>query len=144
MGCARGSCPARDRVLAGHRGLVVAARTQNGTSDRNSALLVLALVFFLRAALDPWDNIYYFVPFMFTVMTYEDPSGFPKLSWLYAILLLIIVPLKGPLHPLGANGVAAVFAVFALLTIAYFARRVFFPDRSGARRPYAAVSRSPT
>jgi hypothetical protein len=117
---------------------------RDGTSDRNGALLVLALVFFLRAALDPWDNIYYFVPFMFTVMTYEDPAGFPKLSWLYAILLLIIVPLKGPLHPLGANAVAAVFAVFALLTIAYFARRVFFPDRSGARRPYAAVSRSPT
>jgi hypothetical protein len=117
---------------------------RDGTSDRNSALLVLALVFFLRAALDPWDNIYYFVPFMFTVMTYEDPAGFPKLSWLYAILLLVIVPLKGPLHPLGANAVAAVFAVFALLTIAYFARRVFFPNRSGARRSYAAVSRSPT
>ena len=38
---------------------------------------MLALVFFLRAALDPGDDLYYFTPFMLTIMAYEDAQGFP-------------------------------------------------------------------
>lgn len=110
----------------------------------NDALMALALVFFLRAAVDPWDNIYYFVPFMLTLMTYEEPPGFPKLSWLYTILIVVIVPSQGVLSGLSQNGRAAVFAVFAVLTIAYFAWRAFFPDRPIGGPGYAAASRSPT
>lgn len=110
----------------------------------NDALMALALVFFLRAALDPWDNIYYLVPFMLTLMTYEEPPSFPKLSWLYAILIVVIVPSPGVLGGLSQNAHAAVFAVFALLTIAYFGWRLLFPDSQVGERLYATVSRSPT
>jgi hypothetical protein len=109
----------------------------------NDALMALALVFFLRAALDPWDNIYYLGPFMLTLMTYEEPPGFPKLSWLYSILIVVIVP-QGLLGGLNQNAHAAVFAVFAVLTIAWFGWRAFFPDRPMSGRIYAAASRSPS
>lgn len=105
------------------------------------ALLTLALVFFLRAALDPWDNGYYFAPFMLSVMAYDDRGGFPLLSWIYAITILIIVPI-GVLKGLGNDGHAAVFAVWALGTIAFLAWRAFVPDRREADPVYAAASRS--
>ena len=69
----------------------------------NSALMAMALLFFLRAALDPWDNIYYMLPFLLTILTYENAPGFPKLSWLFTILMVVIVPIHGLLHPLGVN-----------------------------------------
>ena len=108
------------------------------------ALIMLSLVFFLRAALDPWDDLYYFAPFILTIMAYEDAHGFPILTWAFGILLVVVVPPTGALAGLGDNGHAAAFAVFALATIAYFARRAFFPDRRVRGRLYAAVSRSPT
>lgn len=108
-----------------------------------AALTILALVFFLRAALDPWDNGYYFVPFMLTLMAYEDGTGgFPKLSWAFAIMLVIVVPPAGPLAGLGDNGHAAVFGVWALAVIAFFGLRAFGGGRPRARRLYAAASRS--
>jgi hypothetical protein len=108
-----------------------------------SALMILALVFFLRAVLDPWDNGYYFVPFMLTVMAYEDlTGGFPKLSWSFVVMLLIFVPPEGLLNALGDNGHAAVFAVWALATIAYFGWRAFSSERAPTGRLYAAASRS--
>lgn len=110
-----------------------------------AALLMLALVFFLRASLDPWDNGYYYAPFMLAVMTYEDGrGGFPVLSWAYAIMLVIFVPISGVLRGLGQNGHAAVFAVWALATIAFFARRAFGTERARSAPPYTAASRSPT
>lgn len=109
----------------------------------SQVLLALALLFFLRAAVDPWDNIYYLAPFMLAVMTYEDPPGFPKLSWLYAILIIVIVPPQGALKGLGLNAQAAVFAVFALLTIAYFGWRAFSSKGAESSRVYAAAKGAP-
>lgn len=97
------------------------------------ALIVLALLFFLRCALDPWDNLYYYAPFMLAVMTYET-TGFPRLSWLYAILLPIVVPPHGLLHGLGANLQAAAYAAFALPTIAWLAWRSMSPRTPAAER----------
>lgn len=124
--------------------LRVRRRRKPPSLDR--VLLALALLFFLRAAVDPWDNIYYLAPFMLAVMTYEDPPGFPKLSWLYAILIVVIIPPQGLLKGLGFNAQAGVFAAFALLTIAYFGWRAFSPQGSESEsgRVYAAASGSPT
>lgn len=106
------------------------------------ALLALALVFFLRAALDPWDNLYYFAPFMLTLTVYEEPPGFPRLTWLYVILLVIVVPAAGVLSGLGADGHAAVFTAFALITIAWLIRRLFLPDGATTRIAYPIASGS--
>jgi hypothetical protein len=108
-----------------------------------TALMMLALVLFLRAVLDPWDNNYYFVPFMLALMTYEDGAGgFPKLSFAFAVMLVIVVPPEGLLNGLGDNGHAAVFAIWALAVIAYFGRRAFTAQRPHAEWFYAAASRS--
>ena len=119
-------------------------RGQRVRPGRRNTLIMLALVFFLRAALDPWDVLYYFAPFMLTIMAYEDRQGFPMLTWAYGILLVVVVPPSGLLSGLGTNGHAAAFAVFALATIAWFGWRAFFPDRPVSGRLYAAASRSPT
>lgn len=107
-----------------------------------TALTILALVFFLRAALDPWDNVYYFAPFILTIMAYEDANGFPRLSWAFVIMVVVIVPVAGLLSGLGDNGHAAVFGIWALGVIAYLARRAFVPDRTETGPLYAAASRS--
>lgn len=99
-------------------------------------LLALGLLFFLRAALDPWDNIYYLTPFLLTIFVYEDPPGFPKLSWLYAILIVVIVPPAGVLRPLGRTAHAAVFSAFAVVTIAWLGWEAFARTRSEHRELY--------
>ena len=89
------------------------------------AMAALALVLFLRCALDPWDNVYYMAPFMLAVMVLEDPPGFPALTWLCALATLIVVPPYGVLHSLGSTAQAATFTVFALVTIAWLGRLAF-------------------
>lgn len=59
-------------------------------TDRQ-ALLLLALVLLLRAALDPEDNIYYHVPFLFALMAYEQ-GRVPRLTTLATVALLAIIP----------------------------------------------------
>lgn len=100
-------------------------RRRSGPPRAERALMTLALLLFLRCALDPWDNLYYFTPFMLAVMTLENARGFPKLTWIYAILLVIVVPISGVLHGLGHGGEAVAFAIFALPTIAWFGWRAF-------------------
>src|SRR5579875_1619670 len=147
----RGSWPVRE----GHVILVLAAwaasgawwwvcvRGRAGRPDRRSALMALALVLFLRAALDPWDNLYYFTPFMLAIMVSEDPGGFPRLSWCFVVLLVVMVPPEGPLYALGANGHAAAFGAFALATIAWLARRAFSVPAAASCGPAYAAAVSP-
>ncbi len=108
----------------------------------SDALLALALVLFLRAALDPWDNLYYFAPFMLTLTVYNEPPGFPKLTLLYVVLLPVMVPSSGPLTGLGPNGHAAAFAAFSLITIVWLVQRLFTTDRAPATIGYEIASGS--
>ena len=117
-----------------------------GAPERPTAgdtMIVLALVLFLRAVLDPWDDLYYFTPFMLALVTYEDAAGgFPKLTWGFALMLVVVVPPAGLLAGLGDNGHAAVFALWALGVIAYLARRAIGVARPRTTRAYAAPSGS--
>jgi hypothetical protein len=103
-------------------------------SDRVSqALLLLALVFFLRAALDPWDNIYYHVPFLFALMAYEvHERRRPWLTGLYTVALVVVAPVGG-VPPMAHDVQAAVYAVFALVTIAWIGTKLIRPG--SVRRP---------
>jgi hypothetical protein len=105
-------------------------RGHERTLHLRDVLAMLALIFFLRAALDPWDNIYYFAPFMLALAVYEDPPGFPKLTWLFAIGLVFVVPPWGVFKSLGHDSRAGVFTGFALLTILWFGWRAFRADRA--------------
>jgi hypothetical protein len=57
-------------------------------------LLLLALVFLLRAAMDPWNNIYYCLPFLMTVYALELGRA-PRWSFAATILMVAITI---PLH----------------------------------------------
>jgi hypothetical protein len=95
------------------------------------ALLLLALVLLLRAALDPWNNLYYHVPFLFALIAYEVRSGrMPLLTVCYSLLLLTFVPVKGVPH-MPPDAHAAAYAVIVLPTIGWLAARLFLP--AGAR-----------
>lgn len=116
-----------------------------GRSERpelRTVLMALALIFFLRAVLDPWDNIYYLAPFMLTILTIDDPPGFPRLSWVYTILIVLIVPPAGVLRPLGHTGHGLIFTAFALLTIGWFGRNAFARSEVPDGGRYAASAGS--
>ena len=103
------------------------------------ALAMLALVLFLRAALDPWDNAYYLAPFMLAVAVYEDRPGFPRLTWLCALAILVTVVPDWQEHGLPADAQAAAFSVFALITIAWFGRLAFRSSAEPDALAYAAA-----
>ncbi len=59
-------------------------------------LLLLVLVLLLRAALDPWDNLYYNFPFLLALLAYEaHVRRLPVLSIIYSVLLVFIAPVRG-------------------------------------------------
>jgi hypothetical protein len=107
------------------------------TSD---ALLLLALVLLLRAALDPWNNLYYHVPFLFALMAYEAREGrAPLLTLAYTVVLLIVVPIGGVPH-MSPDLRAAVYAAVVLPTIAWLGVRLYGP---GAASPRLLARRQP-
>ncbi|MGO9754095.1 MAG: hypothetical protein ACLP8S_25530 [Solirubrobacteraceae bacterium] len=102
------------RNAAGSNGSMPAA----ATSD---ALLMLALVLLLRAALDPWNNLYYHVPFLLALLAYEVWSGrMPRLSVVCSILLFVVTaPLVLP-H-MGNDARAAAYAAIVIPMIGWMA-----------------------
>jgi hypothetical protein len=89
--------------------------------EPTEALLLLMLVMFLRAALDPWDNLYYQTPFLFAMMAYESRRP-PKLTAVMTCLLVLIVPPKilGGSRPFEA----ALYTALAVPTITLLGIRV--------------------
>ena len=104
---------------------------QAGASRLPQALLLLTLVLLLRAALDPWDNLYYHLPFVLSLAAYEASMGRkPMLALTCSIVLVIVVPIG--LLPISGNVRAATYAVVVLPMLAWLAGRLFWP-RSGYR-----------
>ncbi len=94
------------------------------------ALLLLALVLLARSALDPWDNVYYHVPFLFALVAYEVSIGrMPLLSTLYTLLILIVVPVAGVPH-MSTDLRAACYAAMVVPTFGWMAAKLYFPKRS--------------
>jgi hypothetical protein len=92
-------------------------------SDRpwEQALLLLALVLLLRCVLDPVDNGYYHVPFLFALVSYEalQARGFPKASIIAsAVLWLDVNHIWADGHRDLAN---AIYLAWALPTLAWMA-----------------------
>jgi hypothetical protein len=104
------------------------------------ALLLLALVLLLRAALDPQDNLYYHIPFLFALLAFEVRSGrTPLLMGAYTIALLVVVHGAVPISP---DLRAALYTALVLPMIAWLAARIYLPSgalgRLRARRQMPA------
>jgi hypothetical protein len=90
---------------------------QSGASSTADALALLALVLLLRAALDPWNNAYYHLPFLLALLAYETCSGrMPRVSVLCtALLFTVAAPLMLPHLSNDARAVAYTAVVIPLI-----------------------------
>jgi hypothetical protein len=84
-------------------------------------LLLLALVFLLRAAMDPWDNIYYSLPFLMTLYTLELGRA-PR--WSFAATV-IMVAITVPLHTSTLDSRAIAYQLGVVPIIIGLSLRVF-------------------
>jgi hypothetical protein len=120
------------------------------TRTQEQLLLLLVLVLLLRAALDPWDNLYYHFPFLLALLVYEAQTRrWPVLSMIYSVLLVFIAPVRGlatlalliPVHFLAhpsAELQAAAYTLVMVPTIIWLASRLYF-----GRAPAAGTSSRP-
>jgi hypothetical protein len=100
---------------------------QPTASRAPEALLLLALVLLLRAALDPWNNVWYHIPFLFALLAFEIRSGrTPLVMAACTIALLIVVPVRSV--PMSTDLRAAVYAAIVLPMIAGLAMRLYLPS----------------
>jgi hypothetical protein len=114
-------------------------------SRRADALLLLALLLLLRCWLDPWDNVYYPLPFVFALLAWETsvarraPIGAAAAT---AATWLIFWYL--PNH-IGADAQAISFLVPSTLSLAAIGSVVYRvrPLRRAAPTPAALLSRAP-
>ena len=105
------------------------ARKPIGRDATTEAVLLLALVLLLRAALDPWNNIYYELGFVLALMTYEVLSGrTPIVTFAYSVAIVLVVPVAF-IH-MQPDLRAALFAAMAVPTIAWLAAMIYLPDRA--------------
>jgi hypothetical protein len=95
---------------------------------RADPLMLMALLFALRCALDPWDIFYYAEPFLLTLTAWESLAHRrPPVISLLAGLAVWFVFLKVPGH-VSADQSALVFAALAVPGIAALAIGVFRPS----------------
>jgi hypothetical protein len=106
------------------------ARARRWPNAPRDALLLLALVMLLRAALDPWNNLYYHVPFLVALTAYEVRNGrMAVITFLYTFALLIVVPIGG-LH-MSYDLRAAAYAAVVVPTIGWMAWRLYSGSGNG-------------
>lgn len=106
------------------------------------ALLLLSLVMLVRAALDPWNNLYYHVPFLLALAAHEVyVRKVPLLTLGYSYLLLMIVPVGGALDM--PNDVhAAVYAGVAVPTMVWMASKLYGGRAVSRSQAHAEPSRA--
>ncbi len=122
-------------LLAVPLAALFAARLRRGRVGRTDALALLALLLLLRGLLDPWNSIYYVLPAILALVSWEALSrpGLPVGAMAIAALTWItFVP--GPDH-LGPDGLAALYLAWALPATALLARWAF----AGAGAPAAGA-----
>jgi hypothetical protein len=92
-------------------------------------LMLLALVLLLRAALDPWNNTYYELPFVFALIAAEH-GRHPRLLLLGSVLfacLLTLVVWPGAVYLGDVKLRVAAYDALALPAIALLALRAYGP-----------------
>jgi hypothetical protein len=106
---------------------------------RADPLLLLAFLLAIRAALDPWDTVYYPLPFILALLSWESLSRRrpPVLALVASVVVwLVFIEAPGRLTP---DQMAIAFAAVAVPTIVALGLGVYRP-RLGIR---TALQRSP-
>jgi hypothetical protein len=119
-------------------GLYVFVRRRRGDTSRPDALLLLALLLLLRCALDPWDNAYYPLPLLLTLLVWESLrfERVPVLTLGGSLAVwLLTEDLPGAPVDLGADALAALFLAVVLPALAALAGALYRPRREPAAVP---------
>lgn len=127
-------------LLAVPLSAVFLARLRAGRVGHTDALALLALLLFLRGLLDPWNSIYYVLPAILALVSWEALSrpGLPVGAMALAALTWITF-VAGPDH-LQADGLAALYLAWALPAAALLARIAFAGPRAGHAAAQPAIS----
>jgi hypothetical protein len=117
------------------------ARVHRGASRPapEQLLALLALLFFLRCALDPWNVVYYHLPFVLALLAWETlcrPER-PPVGALTATALVWLTFQSAP-NWLSPDLQSILFVAWALPLIAWLARTVFTTPAARAERHSAA------
>ena len=119
---------------------VFALRLRRRRVTPSDALALLALLLLLRGLLDPWNSIYYVLPAIFALVSWEALSrpGLPVGAMaLTALTWITFVP--GPDH-LGPDGLAALYLAWALPATALLARCAWSGPPQAAAPAQPAIS----
>jgi hypothetical protein len=104
--------------------LPLAAAWRRRRGPPGDVLLLLALVLLLRCALDPWDNVYYSLPFLMALLAWEARERALPVATLAATALTWFVFQELP-HSLGADAQSAAYLACALPAVAALATRLY-------------------
>jgi hypothetical protein len=117
-------------------------RVRRATSSREDVLLLLALILLLRCVLDPFNNIYYSLPFLMALLSWETLGArrAPVVTLgSTAVLWLIFQKLPGQVTP---DVQSLAYMAWALATGLWLALTLFAPER-WAHYGRAATQRKP-
>jgi hypothetical protein len=100
---------------------------RDGALRAPDALLMLAFVLLLRAALDPWNNISYEIPFLFALLASEVRAGRPPLLMTLCGIAFLIV-MQALFGRISDDLRAAMYAAIALPMLGALAARLYLPN----------------
>lgn len=121
--------------------LVARRQLGAGRNRTREGLILLALVLLLRAAMDPWDNVYYQLPFLMTVYALEL-GRLPKWSFVATVLMTLGTV---PFYRDTLAGLAISYQLVAVPLICWLLLRVFLsPERWTALVHWATAPRRVT
>jgi hypothetical protein len=128
-------------ILAGLALSLAWWRVRRHGADRRDALGLLALVMLARCILDPWNVVYYELPFVIALLCWEVELKRPPLGALAASIVIWTTFELMPRY-VSPDGQAAFFLLWALPAFAALALRVYAPARfASAVAPIAAALR---
>ena len=111
---------------------VFALRLRGGHVERRDALALLALLLFARSLLDPWNTIYYVLPAILALVSWEalTRDGLPIGAMaITGLTYLSFVTLAGRL---GADALAAAYLAWAIPAFLLLGRAAFSGAGDGA------------
>jgi hypothetical protein len=106
-------------------------RLRRRGADRADALGLLALVLLARCALDPWNVIYYELPFVIALLAWEVELGRTPFASLTASIV-IWATFEPTVGQFSADVRSVMFLVWGLPTLAAIGLRVYSPRRFAA------------
>jgi hypothetical protein len=105
-------------------------RRRRAGAQHGDELLLLALVLHVRCLLDPWNNVYYPLPFLAALLAWETLGRRrPPVFTLLATVAVWLVFEELPQHGVAPDTRSAVYLALALPAAALMALRLLAPER---------------